>query len=416
MKLLVVMLPVLLLSAFVASQGVDSIDAKREALWTNFKQKCSALHGTEQAKCIAMLRSDVFERGNGNGLNGNGLTLTDSQRKKKEAFEQGFVFQLSADAKEKALLGRACSEMFSTQYVETTDMSTRLLEHADVIREHVLTPVQAEQIGDESKMVMELGGESLLVNKATLLPALLPLLGEEAGLYKRCKELVSKEGQRRESQFKQAKADFVEKWRALRVAQNKGPALERAMQALCDARVKAARKLAARGADIERVKVFTSYMEGRCADAASAESFDERKEIMTELNSKWRDFVRDISHGLVLERLEVQVSKLKSIIHRSQEALIGLQEAGADEAQVEFARELASEATQATDAVLEKASLKQMVKKLLVAKSKVRRLVHVINKVQNNLDPTTVVEEEVSDEEVENVPEVVVDPEEGSSA
>ncbi len=405
MKLLVMLLPVLLLSAFVAAHEVDSIDETREALWTSFKEKCSALHGVKQAKCIAMLRRDVFERGNG---------LTDSQRKKKEAFEQSFVFQLSADAKEKKLLGKACSELFSSRHAAA--MQERLLEHVDVIQQHVLTPEQAAEMDEESKISMEIAGETLVVNKATLLPALLPLLGEEASLYKRCKELVSEERGRRESEFKQAKADFIAKWRALRAAENKSEALARALQAVCDARVKAASKLAMRGADAESVKAFTSYMEERCADAASAASFEERKNILRELNSKWRDFVKDISHGLVLERLEVQVAKLKSVILRSEEALVALQEAGANSQGIEFAQGLASEATQATDAVLEKAPLRQMVKKLLIAKAKVKRLVLVVNKVKNNLDPASTPEEEVSDEDVENVPDAVVDPEEAGSA
>ncbi len=388
----------------------------RQVVLANIKEKCGNFKGKELQICVGEIRQDVFEQ--------NVQGESEFAKKKRLAYEQSVVHHLIAETQERNFLGKACSQLISSGELSNFVESEQLVAgFHQLFKKYSLTEERKEKLEDSMELTVvlqnEQGAETVVVDKAVVLPLLLPVLEKDSPLLQRCTVLVKAQRESKESEFKEAKKEFVAKWKEFKEGQSeevKKSKLRNAVQTLCTARMKIAEKLIARGANAEKVKNFLSVMGEKCNEAASAETFEKRKEILRELNSGWRLFVKDMSRSLIYQKIEVQVSKLKSVISRANEAIDALEESGVNVERIAFARTVAASAEEATGAVLEKDSLRAMVKKVFIARAKVKRLVYVVNKIKNGADPAVVTEEQVSDEVVASVPEVEVDPEQVETA
>ena len=199
--------------------------------------------------------------------------------------------------------------------------------------------------------------------------------------------------------FETAKAEFKDKLRELKevranaTADEKNARLFAAVNALVDARIRAAEKFQAHGASNESVAAFVASMQAKKAELANS-TFEQRKALVHQINEEWHAFVRSTVSGVVTAKIEAHALKLKAVLAKAQGTIDQLSASGKDVTQLQS---LYAEADAAVTATQEQGlTMREALHRVAVARNKVKHLVRAINAVLNGREvPGAEADEEV---------------------
>lgn len=290
---------------------------------------------------------------------------------------------------EHRLAARACFATLTTQELLTNypdvqgEVEARLSAYASANAERIAA-LPAEQ-----KVELQTSaGATISVPKAVLARAILVVEGKDSALAQKCRAAVEAAKAEAKTRFDEARDEFKQKLSEFKEAKQRGEdsaeqhrKLAGAISALIDARIRASQKFEAHGASSEAVAAFVASMEAKKTAYLNA-SFDERKEILHQINDGWHAFVRTSVSAVVTQKIEATTLRLKSALAKAQGTIAELKAAGKDVSRLEA---LYAEADAAVVATQEAdLTMKEAVHRLARARVKVVHLVSAVNAVLND--------------------------------
>ncbi len=389
-----------------ASEGTG---VKLFRLW---REKCSRVSGADLEKCMQELRKTLSKVAK--------LPLpVPLQKAGKVINENKAVYVAVAGQYTDHAIGTAAGKLLSDEELRKMIYYENLhVKYCDLFTEHAVSEHSQSQMPSWIKLSLKVcePAKEVVVSKLIVLPLLFAELPGDSMLMKRARELVGNQRVLTGRQFADAKKNFQAAWADLRDFKGSDKAeknrkLGKAIEAVCDARVKAAHKLASQGADAQEVEELLSFMQNECEKVASA-SFEQRREILRSINGEWNEFAKETSSVLMLEKMEAGVVKLKATLVNAGEAIGALEQHGAKPEHVDILRKAAGEAEVAVSVVFHPSeeSLRLKMRKFLEARSKVSKLAKLINAVRNRLAVETIQEEPIQEAVIASVPDVVPTP------
>lgn len=413
------MFGVLFLSSFAALAGAKDdrqfmvIGAETLEKMLEVREKCAPLLGDTSQWETCMIKAKARET---RGIDVRpAAQQTAAMRMKTQRIEKKQLYEAVSETHEFELLGRACAFVVSSSEVkgliEADGLAAKYPEF--FVKLALVDSEEKAEVPVKDQFELGVNGKFIALNKFEVMDRLLALVDKDSVVYSGCRQRVSAAKKQKDLEYNAARQVFQQEWKELKEFKGSDEAeknrkLARAIEALVTARAKVAENLATRGAPAENVSAFVSYLADIDVRAENA-SFEQRKELLGEMNTKWRVFVKDMSVLFFKKKIEAQVAKLNAFILRANEAITGLEEGGASQERIALLKTASQEASEATDAVFaEGGSLRKMMKRLLVARADVRRLVKLIGKVKNGLANVDVEAEAVTDAQVANVPDVPI--------